>query len=163
MKLTVIRYSDNDNSTLGLLFLDNKFECYTLEDQYQTKKVYKETRIPAGTYKIKLRKEGSHHLRYNIKFPEFHNGMLELQDVKDFQYILIHIGNTDDDTAGCLIVGNSINNNQITKGFISNSTGAYVNLYKKVVTEAENDNLEIEIVDLDRKLSDSKMLELISP
>lgn len=155
MKLTVIRYSDNDNSTLGLLFLDNKFECYTLEDQYQTKKVYKETRIPAGTYMIKLRKEGGHHLRYNIKFPDFHKGMLELQDVKGFQYILIHIGNTDDDTAGCLIVGNSINNNQIAKGFISNSTGAYVNLYKKVVTEAENNTLDIEIIDFDRNFRDN--------
>jgi len=58
MKLEVIRFSSEKDSTSGLLFDvtgNRKFLCYTLEDQYQTKKVMQETRIPAGEYEIKFR------------------------------------------------------------------------------------------------------------
>ena len=48
--------------------------------------------------------------------------MLELQDVPNFKYILIHAGNTDEQTAGCILVGDSQNNNDIqTDGFIGSS------------------------------------------
>ena len=49
--------------------------------------------------------------------------MLHVLDVPGFEYILIHCGNTDEHTAGCLLVGDSQENNQITKdGFIGNMT-----------------------------------------
>ena len=58
MEIEVLRYSDNGESTLGLLKVNGKFFCYTLEDQYQEVKVKHQTRIPEGTYNITLRDAG---------------------------------------------------------------------------------------------------------
>ena len=132
MKLEVLRYSDNGESTLGLLFVDGEFHCYTLEDERRTEKVFGETRIPEGEYKVGLRTEGGHHQRYSDKYSN-HKGMLHIQDVPDFEFILIHIGNDDDDTAGCLLVGNTATNNRIQEGFVGDSTKAYIRLYSKVI------------------------------
>ena len=132
MKIEVLRYSGGKRDTLGLLFIDCQFYSYTLEDEYRTKKEYGKTRIPEGTYEVKLRSEGGFHNRYLKKFgPDFHKGMLEIQDVPDFTYVLIHIGNDDDDTAGCLLIGNTTNNNMIEskRGFIGDSTSAYREIY----------------------------------
>lgn len=137
MRLTVLRYSVCDNTTLGLLFIDGKFECYTLEDEPREVKVKGSTRIPSGTYEIKLRTEGGHHQRYSQKFPEFHKGMLHVQDVPNFTWILIHIGNTDDDTEGCLLVGDSAVSNKDDKGRINSSTIAYKRMYQKVAEALE--------------------------
>lgn len=133
MKLEVLRYSSGDNDTLGILLIDGAFECYTLEDEFRTVKVFGETRIPQGTYKIGLRTEGGHNNRYNNKFSYVHEGMLHVLDVPNFKYILIHIGNDDDDTAGCLLVGDTTNNNKLHDGFIGSSTQAYIRMYKKVL------------------------------
>lgn len=128
MKLTVVRFQDDGETTSGLLFIDGKFECYTIEDQHRDKKVWGDTRIPGRLYKLGLRIEGSHDDKYSKKFPKDHVGMLHVLDVPGFEYILIHIGNTEADTAGCLLVGN-----QITKeGKLVDSTGAYLSMYKKV-------------------------------
>ena len=70
MKLEVLRISSQDDSTNGILFdvtEGRKFLCYTLEDEYRETKVMSETRIPAGTYKITLRKVGGFHGRYEKK------------------------------------------------------------------------------------------------
>ena len=62
MKLKVLRFSSEKDSTHGLLFeendLGNRFLCYTLEDEARALKVRGETRVPAGVYNIELRKEG---------------------------------------------------------------------------------------------------------
>ena len=87
MKLQVIRTQLGKDATNGLLFIDGLFECYTLEDQYQVKKVMHETCIPEGTYKIKLRTVGGFNERYTSKYPTFHRGMLWIQDVPGFEYI----------------------------------------------------------------------------
>ena len=136
MEITLQRYSSNAESTLGLLLVDCTFQCYSIEDEFRTQKVKGETRIPSGRFQIKLRTEGGFHLRYLNKFgAQFHKGMLELQDVPNFKYILIHIGNDDGDTAGCLLVGNNPNNNQLGKGFVGGSTDAYKKLYPLVLKE----------------------------
>jgi hypothetical protein len=127
MKITVSRFYDDGQATSGLLFIDGKFECYSLEDQHRDKKVKGDTRIPNGEYKIGLRAEGSHHELYKKKFKE-HIGMLHVLNVPNFEYILIHIGNTEADTAGCLLVGNQISK----EGKLLFSTEAYLNMYKKV-------------------------------
>ncbi len=131
MKVEVLRYSSGKRDTLGLFRIDCQFYGYTLEDEYRTKKEYGETRIPEGTYEIKLRTEGGFHNRYLKKFGEFHKGMLELQDVPNFTYVLIHIGNDEDDTAGCILIGNTVNNNTIEekRGWIGGSTDAYREIY----------------------------------
>tara|TARA_R110002051_G_scaffold306246_2_gene376671 strand:+ start:639 stop:1085 length:447 start_codon:yes stop_codon:yes gene_type:complete len=130
MELEVIRYNSEADYTDGILFVDSSFECYTLEDEGRTVKVYGETRIPDGTYPIVLRTEGGFHNRYLRKNGStFHKGMLWVQDVPEFEYILIHIGNDDDDTAGCLLVGSTADKD---RGFIGASTKAYKELYVKV-------------------------------
>ena len=136
MKLEVIRFSSEKDSTSGLLFDvtgNRKFLCYTLEDQYQTKKVMQETRIPAGEYEIKFRKEGGFHKRYTERYPDIHRGMLHVTNVPNFKWILIHTGNTDEHTAGCLLLGDTQENNQIkTNGFIGKSSQAYIRVYDKI-------------------------------
>ena len=116
MKLQVLRFSSESDSTNGLLFDVTegvKFLAYTLEDEKRDEKVMSETRIPAGTYEVKLRTEGGHHNKYASRYGSMHKGMLWLQDVPNFKWILIHCGNTDEHTAGCLLVGDSQENNQI--------------------------------------------------
>ena len=137
MKLKVVRFSSQEDSTSGLLFLEqnNKLEflCYTLEDEYRKSKVRGETRVPAGVYKIQLRKEGGFHQRYTKKYGSMHKGMLHVTNVPGFEYILIHTGNTDEHTAGCLLLGDTQENNQIkTNGFIGKSTQAYKRIYPRI-------------------------------
>ena len=119
-----------------MLFVDGLFECYTLEDQYQAVKVMHETCIPEGTYDIKFRTVGGFHEKYKKRYGNDHYGMLHLQDVPNFTYILIHAGNTDEHTSGCLIVGESQQDLDISDdGFIGHSGVAYKKLYSKVAKE----------------------------
>ena len=146
MKLEVIRFSSGTDSTNGMLlevieqgndidglWQQKKFLAYTLEDEQRDTKVFGETRIPNGDYKLGLRKVGGYHARYTKRFPHIHIGMLHVLDVPGFEYILIHCGNTDEHTAGCLLVGDSQENNLITKdGFIGKSTQAYKRIYPRI-------------------------------
>ena len=141
MKLEVLRFSSGKDSTSGLLFdvsNDRQFLAYTLEDEYRDNKVYSETRIPAGTYKIRLRTEGGFHTKYSKRFQDIHKGMLHIVDVPGFDYILIHCGNTDEHTAGCLLVGDTQNNNMVEEdGFIGRSTAAYKRIYVPIAEALE--------------------------
>lgn len=149
MRLELLRYSDNEESTTGLLKVNGKFFCYTIEDEYRDVKVKGETRIPEGTYKIDLRNEGGLTQKYAQKFPGIHKGMLWLRNVPNFQYIYIHVGNTDDNTDGCILVGDSVNNNTIADGFIGSSRPAYTRLYKAIISAMETgEDVEITIKDI---------------
>ena len=136
MKLQVVRTQFGKDATNGLLFVNGLFECYTLEDQYQAVKVMHETCIPEGTYDIKFRTVGGFHEKYKKRYGNEHYGMLHLQDVPNFTYILIHAGNTDESTSGCLIVGETQQDLDLSDdGFIGHSGVAYSKLYKKVARE----------------------------
>jgi hypothetical protein len=154
MKYEVLRISSGKDSTSGMLFeVDNNrrtFLAYTLEDEQRDVKVWGETRIPAGTYKLKLRKEGGFHTRYLGKYGDiFHKGMIHVQDVPGFEYILWHTGNTDEHTAGCLILGNTQTNNRIAKdGFIGSSVDAYKFVYPRVAAAIEA-GLDVEVTYID--------------
>ena len=136
MKLEVLRFSSDSDSTLGALFDvtdKRKFLCFTLEDEFREVKISGETRIPAGTYNVTLRTEGGFNQRYDDKFgTDFNKGMFWVRDVPGFEYILIHIGNTDDNTEGCLLVGDSQNQNITEKGFLGSSTDAYRRIYPPI-------------------------------
>jgi len=154
MKLEVLRVSSDVDSSSGLVFdITNgrKFLCYSLEDEYRNDKVMHETRVPAGIYQIQLRKVGGFNARYAKKYGDFHKGMLHVQDVPGFEYILIHTGNTDEHTSGCLIVGDSQENNQLLKnGFIGKSVQAYKRIYTPIATALENgEEVTITYVDYD--------------
>tara|TARA_B100001287_G_scaffold117170_1_gene98621 strand:+ start:318 stop:785 length:468 start_codon:yes stop_codon:yes gene_type:complete len=155
MKLEVLRFSSQKDSTNGILFDisdGRKFLAYTLEDERREDKVMHETRIPAGTYKIKLRTEGGFHGRYVKKYGSMHKGMLHVQDVPGFEYILIHTGNTDEHTSGCLLVGDTQQQN-VTKskdGFIGASVDAYKRIYPPIANAIlRGDDVEISYVDFD--------------
>ena len=147
MQLEVLRFSSEADSTNGLLFDitdgQRKFLSYTLEDEYRKEKIMSETRVPAGTYNVTLRTEGGFYQDYTERFgSDFNKGMLWVRDVPGFEYILIHIGNTDDDTSGCLLVGDTQNNNQITKdGFIGSSTNNYKRIYPPIAEVLSNNGI----------------------
>ena len=155
MKLKVLRFSSQEDSTSGLLFLESEqgleFLCYTLEDENRALKIKGETRVPAGTYKLELRTEGGFHERYKKKYSSFHKGMLHVTNVPNFKLILIHTGNTDEHTAGCLLVGDSQENNVIIKdGFVGKSVNAYKRIYPNISRAIERgEKVSIEYIDLD--------------
>ena len=139
MEIVLQRFLKNSDFTIGKMG-----EFYTLEDEFRPVKVMHETRIPAGRYEIKLRTFGGHHVKYAKKF-DFHKGMLWLQDVPGFKDILIHIGNTDEDTSGCILIGMKAD---LLKGTISQSTIAYSKFYTPVAKElSEGKKVFITVLD----------------
>lgn len=135
MKIDVVRVQFGSDSTNGLVFIDNSFECYSLEDQVRDgAKVMGETAIPLGSYEIKFRTVGGFDTKYKKRYgTDWHVGMLELQDVPNFKYILIHTGNTDEHTAGCLLLGETQQDLDKGKdGFVGGSGDAYKKFYPKV-------------------------------
>jgi len=133
------RISSGDEATLGTLFDITgppAFLCYVLEDQANEPKIPGETRIPAGKYQVKLRDEGGMIVRYKKRFP-WHRGMLWLQDVPGFQFIYIHVGNKDDDTDGCLLVGDGQISNVTERGAVTTSVAAYRRLYENIADALE--------------------------
>lgn len=110
MKLELKRIALKDTYTIGRLYIDGEYFCDTLEDKVrdlsQEKKVPGETAIPAGTYKVIVNDS-----------PRFKRKLPRLLNVPHFDGILIHRGNTPEDTSGCILVGE---NKQI--GRVINST-----------------------------------------
>jgi hypothetical protein len=122
--------------TIGSLYIDGGFFCYTLEDKDRKledggEKVYGETAIPRGTYKLAI--------TYSNRFKQ---QMPLLMDVSQFEGVRIHPGNTKEDTHGCLLVGTTYSNKRIT-----NSRPAYEKLMvhlNKAIEDGED--VEVEIV-----------------
>lgn len=109
VELLLQRMDHTDKSTYGVLFshLQNQI-AFVIEDTYREVKVQKETRIPAGYYQIKFREVLSPMTeRYRAKFPWF-SWHLELQDVPNFSWCYLHIGNTADESSGCTLVNNGV-------------------------------------------------------
>jgi len=158
MKLKLIRLGSTtkgNGASLGALYIDNELVCGTVEDEKRSKKKWGETRIPEGTYKVGLRSIGGFHNRYKHKFADIHRGMLCIYNNKAdwsieaagmrFQYILLHIGNYERDTAGCVLVNDVLNFDKFTG---AQSTAAYKDVYPIIADYiAEHGDIEIEIID----------------
>lgn len=130
------RYSSGPESTLGLLMagsleMGKSFRCFTLEDEYQAVKIPGKARIPPGRYEIKLRTEGGMHTKYLAKYP-WHKGMLWLQDIPNFEYVYLHVGNKHEHTEGCILVGDGAVQNLTEDGSVSGSVSAYERVAKEV-------------------------------
>jgi hypothetical protein len=108
MKLRVERLWKKPAYTMGRLFVDGKFFCNTLEDTVRDlsneRKVYGKTAIPYGEYKVV----------YNWS-PKFGRNLPRLLNVPAFEGILIHPGNTADDSAGCILVGRNTEVGRLTE------------------------------------------------
>lgn len=90
------RFLPHIDSTIGMWLIQDKFHCWTLEDEIRFKKVYGETAIPTGVYEIVLEVSPKFGLVPTIK------------NVKNFTAIRVHGGNDDDDTDGCPLVGHDL-------------------------------------------------------
>lgn len=107
MSFTIInqRIVHTDNSTLGVLYLNSdKPFSFIIEDEPREKKVQGETRIPAGTYKLGIRKELTpltiKHLQ-NAAYEGWFKYHIEVLNVPGFSGIYFHIGNKEKNTEGC--------------------------------------------------------------
>lgn len=105
MKLRLERRWPKATYTVGRLYVDGELFCNTLEDKVADvnkngrfdgteRKVYGETAIPYGTYKL-----------FYGWSPRFGRNLPRLLNVTAFEGILIHPGNTAKDSAGCILVG----------------------------------------------------------
>ena len=145
MDILLRRVVASDEATIGILSIDGKPECWSLEDQFQAKKVFSETRIPSGRYKLKAREKGGMYPRYKKKWPDLHRGMIEIMDVPGFTDILFHIGNKDDDTAGCVLVGRHAV--MVGRYTVLESRLAYLAFYTKVVEAVYNGACRLTVMD----------------
>lgn len=96
INLEVKRIKKESDYTIGQLFVNGEYFCDTLEDEIRQVKVMHETAIPVGTYKVTLERS-----------PRFKRILPLLHNVPGFTGILIHSGNTDKHTSGCILVGKS--------------------------------------------------------
>lgn len=117
MKLTLVRDSSSETTTLGKLFVNDIFECFTLEDKVREIKYAGITAIPAGTYKVIV-----------TWSPRFKRQLPLLIDVPGFDGVRIHPGNDHTDTEGCILVGTKIEGERILE-----SRKAFDKLYAKIV------------------------------
>ena len=139
MDLHLFRFSSTGEDTLGLLHYGiDAFACFTLEDEFRAVKRYGETRIPAGTFELRLRKAGGLHKKYADRYA-FHRGMLHFQNVPNFKWIYFHTGSNDKHTAGCILVGDQVVNNHLDPGAnnLLQSRLAYSRIYPIIADAIE--------------------------
>lgn len=118
------------------LYIDGKWFCNCLEDadrgldnsmsedKIRTLKKPSITAIPRGTYEITLDVVSPKYSKVQF-YKDVCNGKVpRLKNVKGFDGILIHAGNTDRDSSGCLLVGQ----NKV-KGQVVNSKETFKQLY----------------------------------
>ena len=106
MRLTLMRIANRPTYCIGKLYVDGVYVCDTLEDtdrglddtmdveEIKKLKVYGKTAIPVGIYPVTI--------TYS---PRFKKNLPLLLNVKGYEGIRIHSGNTDKDTLGCILVG----------------------------------------------------------
>lgn len=136
MELRVERRFKGDAYTTGTLYVDGTRFCDTLEDKVRDlaggeAKVPGETAIPEGRYRVIVNRS-----------PKFGRDLPRLLDVPQFEGVLIHRGNTAEDSAGCILVGE----NKV-QGKVLNSTPyeeRLVALCKAALAKGET--IEIEVV-----------------
>ena len=135
MELKLIRETFTEKSTIGSLYVNGIFFCYTLEDKDRKLesggvKEYAKTAIPRGKYKV-----------INSFSNRFKKYLPELVNVPQFAGIRIHAGNTADHSEGCILVGS-------TKAldFIGNSKVTFDKLMKAIQAVEKIEKINIEIV-----------------
>ena len=92
MKLKLVRVSEYKDAMLGVLCLDARPMFVTLEDRWFDNEPQLSC-IPVGKYKIKIHNS-----------PKF-GRVFQVMDVPGRSHILIHAGNTKEDTHGCILLG----------------------------------------------------------
>ena len=151
MEIVLKRTYKGPEYTIGHLYINGEYISDTLEDtdrylwegmpieEITSKKVYGETAIPYGTYKINMNtvspkfKDRQWAKPYDGKLPR-------LENVKGFEGVLIHVGNSNKDTLGCILVGE----NKL-KGMVINSTSAF-NKLMSILLDHKDETITLKIV-----------------
>lgn len=140
MKILVKRIAKRPTYTIGKMYLDGKYFCDTLEDTdrnisqstpidtIKKVKLPNNTAIPTGTYKVIV----------NVS-PKFKRLLPRLLNVPGFDGVLMHRGNTDKDTSGCILIGE----NKVV-GKVINSTG-YETKLVSILNKAQDNKEDITI------------------
>lgn len=150
MKLTLKRTEKAGKYTAGKLYVDGVPFCDTVEDtdrglddsmpldRIRSLKVYGETAIPRGTYKVDM-----HTVSYKFKGKPWcakYSGIVpRLVNVKGYDGVLIHPGNTNADTLGCILVGEAEG-----RGVVSQSVKTFDRLMQRLLNDSDNVELTIE-------------------
>lgn len=130
MELLLRRIARRDTYTIGKLYIDGVYFCDTIEDRdrglkqslpasvNRAKKVQGATAIPIGRYQVTLKMQSPRFK--NKKQYEFCDGYLpRLINVPAFEGILIHIGNSNRDTDGCILVGRNTKVGKVLKSGVT--------------------------------------------
>lgn len=138
MNIQVKRFFYGDKHTIGRMYVDGQYLCYTLEDKMREIpnkavsdwKVYAQTAIPTGVYRLMISMSN----RFKKPLPQILN-------VDGFSGIRIHAGNTSADTEGCILVGMDWDGKS---DFISNSRVALTSLMQIMADAGSEIKISIE-------------------
>lgn len=141
MKITLKRVALKDTYTIGKLYIDGQYFCDTIEDKVRDLnkdgvfdngevKIKGKTAIPYGTYEVVW--------SYSPRFGKFTPRLL---NVNSFDGVLIHSGNTAEDTEGCIIVGQ---NKEVGK--VLNSRETVNKLYPIIEDACKKEKVELEVI-----------------
>lgn len=133
--LLLIRRKDDGKATVGDLHIapGPMFQCYTLENTWADNKPGVSC-IPPGKHKLRVREEGGFYSQYTERF-DWHKGMVEVE-VKGRTFILFHIGNTHEDTKGCILPGLTQYKHADGSIAVGKSTVAYRAIYSLILDAA---------------------------
>ncbi len=110
INLLIIRDTFTEQSTIGKLYLNGELFCDTLENPWLNNQKNISC-IPKGEYKVRLRTARESATRDYLH--------LLVEDVPNRSYILFHRGNTAKDTRGCILVGQSREQNRVNNSRIA--------------------------------------------
>lgn len=143
MQLTLVRADRRPKYTVGSLFINGEFFCYTLEDtdrdliqdmsldEIKSKKEYGKTAIPKGVYFIDMNTVSTK-FKDRLWAKPYDGKLPRLVGVPGYEGVLIHVGNTAEDTLGCILVGANCFNGKLT-----NSTTAFTSLMNVLTNTKE--------------------------
>lgn len=129
MNLKLVRKTFTEESTIGELSVNGKFECFTLEDKVRAVKIHGRTAIPEGIYEVV------------ITFSDrFKKPLPLLLKVPNFEGVRIHSGNTAADTEGCILVGKTK-----SKDFVGGSRDAFKALFPKIEAALKKEKVFLQV------------------
>ena len=148
MEITVIRKYKKETYTIGKLYIDGQYFCDTIEDKDRSLyvgmdldwikrvKVYGETAIPYGRYKVTLKVQSPKY-KGKKQYEKCDAYIPRLENVPGFDGILMHIGNYAKDSYGCILLGE----NKV-KGAVVNSTIWFWKFYD-ILKKADDEGKDI--------------------
>lgn len=152
MKIRQVRHYLGETYTISRIYINGKYFCDAIEDkdrgltsemteeEVRKIKVYAQTAIPIGKYKVTI-DVVSPKMSKRAVYKPIRGKLPRLLDVKGFDGILIHIGTSEKSSAGCIIVGRNM-----VRGMVTDSTSVFFSLYAQLLkARANGESIEWEI------------------